>query len=304
MSELLVSVVVPVRNGAAELHELLDSLAAQTLPRRQFEVVVADDGSTDGVSDLQSSEDGWLRVLHAGPVNSYSARNRGAHGARGRVLAFCDVDCRPEPDWLEHGTAALEQGDIAAGLVRFILPDRPSIWSLLDMDAFLDQERSVKGGHAVSANMLVRMEVFERAHGFDESLPSGGDFDFVSRCVAAGSRLVFAPQAVVWHPTRDAARPFLRKIWMVSRCYAIRQRRLGRRPAGLKLRHWIPLLGTLRARRQPGRSLLLDRRRLVANGARPRMWDELRALPLIYLVLPYLQHAAHLRGWRQATRAK
>lgn len=304
MSEPLVSVVVPVRNGAAELRALLDSLAGQTLPRRRYEVIVADDGSTDSISELGESGDSWLRVLHGPPVNSYSARNRGARAARAPVLAFCDVDCRPEPGWLEQGIAALEQGDIAGGLVKFIVPERPSVWSLMDMDAFLDQDRSVQRGYAVSANMLARKEVFERARGFDESLPSGGDFDFVSRCVADGARLVFAPQAVVWHPTRDAARPFLRKVWMVSRCYAVRQRRLGRRPAGLKLRHWFPLVGTLRARRQRGRSLLLDRRRLTAHGARPRLWDDVRALPLIYLLVPYLKHAAHLRGWRDGLRVK
>jgi glycosyltransferase involved in cell wall biosynthesis len=303
MSEPLVSVVVPVRNGAAELRELLDSLAAQTLPRRQFEVVVADDGSTDGVRELGSREDGWLRVLHGEQVNSYAARNRGAHAARAPVLAFCDSDCRPEPEWLEKGLAALEDGDLAGGLVKFIVREHPSIWSLLDMEAFLDQDRSIRRGHAVCANMLVRSEVFEKASGFDESLPSGGDFDFVSRCVAAGSRLLFAPEAVVWHPTRNAARPYLRKVWMVSRCYAVRQRRLGRRPAGLKLRHWVPVISVVLARRKRGRSLLLDRRRLEANGARPGLWDEVQAAALIYLVLPYFRNAAHILGWRRTSRA-
>src|SRR4051812_39855832 len=109
-----VSVIVPVRNGGSDLRELLEKLSAQTLPRERFEVVVGDDGSTDG--SAAGLDDGtWVRVVPGPPLNSYAARNRAVHASRGAVLAFCDADCRPEPEWLEEGVRALESMDVAAG---------------------------------------------------------------------------------------------------------------------------------------------------------------------------------------------
>jgi hypothetical protein len=48
---------------------------------------------------------------------------------------------------------------------------------------------------------------------------------------------------------------------------------------------------------RPGRSLRLDRRRLGANGLRPRLVDDLRALPIMYVFLPYFEGAAQVRGF-------
>lgn len=61
--ELLASVIVPVRNGGSGLAELVEALAAQTLARDRFEVLVADDGSSDGATEGLGTGDGWLRVL-------------------------------------------------------------------------------------------------------------------------------------------------------------------------------------------------------------------------------------------------
>ena len=58
-----VSVIVPVRDGGAAVDDLVAALEAQTLARERFEVLIADDGSTDGATDGISTEDGRLRVL-------------------------------------------------------------------------------------------------------------------------------------------------------------------------------------------------------------------------------------------------
>jgi GT2 family glycosyltransferase len=293
-----------VRDGGSRLSELVQALAAQTVGRDRFEVVVADDGSTDGATDSLEPGDGWLRVSRDRPRNSYAARNRGVRASRAPALAFCDADCLPEPDWLEAGLRALERTEIVAGLVRFDVPARRSVWSLVDVDLHLDQERSVAVGRAATANLFVRRDVFERVGGFDESLPNTADFDFVHRAVEAGARLVFEPAAVVRHPTRDRAGAVLRKVWAVNRRYAARETRERRRPAGLKAREWVPLVQPLRARRRHGRSLRLDRRRLAASGVAPTLWEDAAALPLLYLVVPYLRGLAQLHGWWEARSAR
>jgi glycosyltransferase involved in cell wall biosynthesis len=295
--DLLASVIVPVRNGGHDVRELLETLAAQTLRRDRFEVVVGDDGSTDGTCDGLDREDGLVRVVPGPPLNSYAARNRAVRASRAPVLAFCDADCRPEPEWLERGLAALERADLVAGRIRFALPERRTVWTLLDIDGSKDHERQVRNGTAETANLFVRRELWERVGGFDDSLPEHGDFDFVSRCVAGGARLVYDAEAVVWHPVRTRARPFLRALWIYNRWYAAREARANRRPDALRLRAWIPFVVTIRARRRFNRSLGPDARWLGANGVRPGRVETLRALPVMYLVVPYLRAAAQLRGW-------
>jgi GT2 family glycosyltransferase len=302
--EPVASVVVPVRDGGPDLIKLLDALSAQTLLRERFEVIIGDDGSTDGAVTGLASTDGWIRVSSGPPRNSYVARNRAACESRGSVLAFCDADCRPDPDWLEAGLEALESADVVAGLIRFTVPELPSIPALLEIDIFFDQERSVRSGRAVTANLFARREWFERVGGFDDTLPNTGDYDFVSRCVASGARLVFAPNAIVSHPTRDSARSLFRKIWAVNRRYAAREGRHGRKPHGLELRSWVPLVQPLRARGRFGRSIRPDRKRLAESGLTPRLWDDLRALPLMYIAIPYFAGFAEVVGWWEARRAR
>ena len=295
------SVIVPVRDGA-DLHGLIAALAAQTAGRERFEVIIGDDGSTDGAVGDLAADDGWLRVSSRPPRNSYAARNRAAALARAPVLAFCDADCRPEPTWLEAGLAALEESDVVAGLIRFQLPERRTVWTLLDVDMFLDQERAVRAGRAATANLFVRRGLFEQMGGFDAALPNTGDHDFVLRCVNDGARLAFEPDAVVRHPSRDDARSLVRKVWAVNRRYAERESLAGRRPNGLRLREWVPVVQSLRSRRRFERSLALDRRRLTEHGIRPTIREQTCALAVIYVLFPYLAGTAQLYGWWEGRR--
>ena len=296
--------IVAARDAGPDLVTLVRSLAGQTLPRSRFEVLIADDGSKDGSATSLDGDVGWLRVLAGPPVNPYAARNRAASEAQGRVLAFCDADCRPEPDWLARGVAALDGADLVAGSVLFTPPERKTVWALVDTETFLDQERAVRAGRAVTANLFVGRTLFEREGGFDGTLANGGDHEFVSRCVGNGARLAYAAEVVVWHPTRASARAFIGKVWTVNRRHGIRVSRRGERPSGAGFRGWVPILQTLRNRVGAGRPLALERRRLDASGILVTTWDRARALPVIYLVVPYVGAAAQLVGWWQGRRLR
>jgi glycosyltransferase involved in cell wall biosynthesis len=296
-----VSVIVPVRNGIEDLRGLLASLERQTLPRERFEVVIGDDGSEDAPESLETP-DGSVRVLPGSRINAYAARNRAVRASRGQVLAFCDADCRPEPGWLEAGLAALAEAELAAGEIRFAVPERRTVWTLLDMETYKDHRRQVAASNAETANLFATRELFDRLGGFDDSLPAHADFDFAQRAVASGASLVYAPAAQVSHPTRDRARSFLQTVWMMHHSYAAREAHARRRPDGLKLRSWVPLVQPLRARRRFDRSIRLDRRRLAEHGVVPRLSEDLRALPIMYLLLPYFSGLAQARGWLQGRK--
>lgn len=97
------SVIVPIYNVAPYLRDCIDSLLAQRFA--DFEVLLVDDGSTDGsgeMCDAFAEKDARLVVLHQGNGGVCSARNRGIDHARGEFLVFVDADDLVTEDYLQH----------------------------------------------------------------------------------------------------------------------------------------------------------------------------------------------------------
>jgi GT2 family glycosyltransferase len=176
------------------------------------------------------------------------------------------------------------------------------VWSRLTIDMFLDQHRAVRLARAVTANLFVRRERFAALNGFDESLPSGGDYDFTARLVEAQGRLIYSPDAVVVHPTMDAADVFLRKVWRTNQWAAARRARSKQRPSLTGLLAFVPFVGVALARRMALRPpFSLERSRLRACGVELRRRDELEALTMLYFVVAYVAGFAQVRGWLGAS---
>jgi glycosyltransferase involved in cell wall biosynthesis len=294
-----VSIITPVRNGAADIPELLACLERQTLPREQWEIVIGDDGSTDGSTDGVATADGHVRVTPGPPQNSYATRARAVRESRGSILAFCDADCRPEPEWLENGLAHLEQTDVVLGRFRFDIKEPRTVWTLIDMDGSKDHEHQVKIGVGETANLFVRRELYDHVGGLDGSIAEYGDFEFVERLVASGAELRFGGDAIVWHPTRSTRKSLLRALWKYNRGYAVHAGRAGELPDAVKLRSWVPIVQTYRGRRRYGISIGPNKTWLAENDVKPTVRELALALPIMYLVIPYLRCFAQLAGWRE-----
>jgi glycosyltransferase involved in cell wall biosynthesis len=214
----LVSVIVPVRNSGARVRRLLELLERQTLPREAFEVIVVDDASTDDTAAAASSSAIAHPVVLPGHGGPYVARNAGAAAARGGVLAFTDVDCDPDPRWLENGLAALErtQADLAAGRIDMPLAERPTAVALVDYIRSFDQESSASRGFAATANLFVRRAAFDAVGGFNARMLAGGDREFGQRAVARGATIAYADDAVVSHGPRNRPRQLARKAFRIG----------------------------------------------------------------------------------------
>jgi GT2 family glycosyltransferase len=103
-----ISIIVPVYNKASYIARCLDSIAAQTF--QNFEVIVVDDGSTDGSSDIVAAyPDPRIRLVRQANAGPGAARNRGAAEARFPLLAFLDADDEWLPGYLEHSFQLLEE---------------------------------------------------------------------------------------------------------------------------------------------------------------------------------------------------
>ena len=115
-----VSVIIPLYNKAPFIARALASIAAQTFA--DFEVIVVDDGSTDGGAEIAARDErvSLIRQANAGPG---AARNRGIAAARGQYLAFLDADDEWLPEFLARSVALLERHGDAASVTSGYLED-------------------------------------------------------------------------------------------------------------------------------------------------------------------------------------
>ncbi|HVP98804.1 MAG TPA: glycosyltransferase family A protein, partial [Roseiarcus sp.] len=159
----IVSVIIPHYNDLANLERCMRLLAAQTLSRDKFEVVVADNNSRCGVKEVERVCAGVARVVPAPIQGAGAARNAAVEASRGRILAFIDSDCRPVPTWLERGLAALSSARIVGGSVGVDYEDpvRPTAVEAFERVFAFNFKRYIEEvGFSGTGNMFVPRDVF------------------------------------------------------------------------------------------------------------------------------------------------
>jgi glycosyltransferase involved in cell wall biosynthesis len=200
----LISVVVPTRNRAAMLEELLTALDAQDYPR--FEVIVVNDASTDDTPEIlrRWQREGRIALRQEQPGGSYAARNRGWRATHGEIVAFTDDDCLPEPGWLSALARALagRAGDGCTPGVQGVTLSTPLSADSSEATPFTHQiEQKRSGPPYRTCNIAYRRETLESAGGFDDRLRWYADNILGLRVREMGS-IGFAPDAIVHHPPR------------------------------------------------------------------------------------------------------
>jgi len=238
-----VSVVIATYARSKSLLRCLEALAAQTLPRDAFEVVVCDDGSPEPVAPTLAHFEERIaltvvRKTRGGPA---AARNEGARHASGQLLAFTDDDCIPEEDWLESLLGRLDRhpGHLIGGSIVNLLPDDPyatatqSITSCVyDYYARHPETRRLY----ITANLAVPTIRFWVLDGFSEQYQhaAGEDYDFCARWSEAGFPDVYAPEAAVGHSHGHTLRTFWRQHFGYGRALLrVRQGMARRRGHGV-----------------------------------------------------------------------
>jgi glycosyltransferase involved in cell wall biosynthesis len=180
-----VSVVIPAYNAERFLREAIDSAIAQTVA--PIEVIVVDDGSTDGTAEVLASCGGVVRSVRQENGGVSSARNHGARLAVGDAIAFLDADDVWHPQKLERQLPHLE--DARVGLVHcgvhhvdeagaILASELDGMSGSVARDLLLLQRNVVV---AVGSTALLPREVFELVGGFDEEMSTSADWDLAYR---------------------------------------------------------------------------------------------------------------------------
>jgi GT2 family glycosyltransferase len=231
-----VSVIIPVYNGGALFSAQLEALCRQQFDGA-WELVIADNGSSDGSPGMAESYAGRLpiRVVDAserrGPAH---ARNVGAEHARSGLLAYCDADDVVDHAWLSALCAASAAADLVGGAYDATVVNPPEITQargLQKRDQRLPDGPCRFLSYAGSANFLIRRRVLEEIGGWDETLPYCEDVELCWRAQLAGYQLAFAPDAVVHYRLRSSATELFRQVASYTMCEAELYRRFRGRGA-------------------------------------------------------------------------
>ena len=204
-----ISVLVCTYNGKRTIRDCLEGLRKVDYPN--FEVIVVNDGSTDG-TELIAKEYGF-RVISIPNGGLSNARNVGMRAAKGEIVAYIDDDAVPDPQWLTYLAATFLSTDHVGvggpnippaddGPVAECVANAPGgpIHVLLT-----DQEAE----HIPGCNMAFRKAALEAIGGFDAQFRiAGDDVDLCWRLQKMGWTLGFNPAAMVWHHRRNSVKTY------------------------------------------------------------------------------------------------
>ena len=215
MAPSLVSVIIPHWNAVHHLPTCLDSLRSQTYPR--VEVIVSDNGSSDGSLELLASDYAWVRVLPLGENRGFAgACNAGMRAARGEFVVLLNNDTEADSRWVEEIVAAFERhpeaGLVASKMLLFDrrdtfhtagdfyrvdgTPGNRGVWQR--DEGQYDREEYVF--NACGGSAAYRKTMLEQVGLLDEDFFfSCEDVDLAWRAQLAGYRCIYAPRAVVYH---------------------------------------------------------------------------------------------------------
>jgi glycosyltransferase involved in cell wall biosynthesis len=229
----ILSVIVPSYNRKDEIQELLASLEEQDLATDRFEVVIVDDGSTDGT-------DGWIydysktskldlkfiKQNHQGPG---AARNLGMQSAKGDVFIFIDSDCTAPTNWLSVNKKTFDndpdvqafggRDDARADFPPLLLAINYSMTSFLTTGGMRGgKKKRLAKFYPRSFNMGLNRTLYKKIGGFG-SLRHGQDIEFSNRIIKSSAKVVYIQESVVYHKRRTSLKKFFRQVfnWGVAR---------------------------------------------------------------------------------------
>ena len=200
------SVVVPVHNGGADLEACLAALERST--RKPDEIIVANDGSSDGSAVVAAAHSAKVVAVSGGPRGPAFARNRGVAAASGQLVVFVDADVEVHEDALERFERLFrDRPEIAAAFGSYDdnppAPGKVSRFKNL-FHHYVHQHGAREAETFWAGCGAVRRDVFTSLGGFSESYgrPSIEDIELGVRMREAGHRVLLCPEILCTHRKR------------------------------------------------------------------------------------------------------
>lgn len=214
------TIIIPARNAAGTIANCLKACQQQDgIDRATYEIIVVDDGSMDGTAQIaqQAGADKVLR--HPQAQGAAAARNSGLNAAQGELVFFTDADCIPAATWLAamqtpfadpelvgcKGIYASKQKELVARFVQLEYEDKYDKLRPQPTIDFID-----------TYSAAYRRDVLLKNEGFDTRIFYVEDQELSFRLAAQHCKMIFVPQAVVYHLHSHTLRGYARKKYFIG----------------------------------------------------------------------------------------
>lgn len=215
----LISIIVPTYNAEKTIGKTIKALLKQNYPKKNYEIIIVDDGSTDKTVEVVSKLPVKLiKLKHKGPAN---ARNTGAKNSRGNIILFTDADCIPDKNWIKNMIAPFKNKEVVGVSGTYKTLNKDSLIArFLGYEIEYRHEKMKKKKYIDfigTFSAAYKKSVFLKEGGFDTSFSmSSGEDPELSYRISKKHKLIFQPSAFVWHPHPDTLLKFLRqKFWRI-----------------------------------------------------------------------------------------
>jgi GT2 family glycosyltransferase len=302
----LVSVVIPNLNGRDMLACCLRSLERQTF--KDFEVIVVDNGSTDGSIEMVRSDFPWLEIIIENKTNTGFAKacNQGIDAGSGDLIALLNNDTEAHPDWLAELVRAAEKHPEAGMFAtKTLLFDKRDTIDTAGHLIYRDGLNRGRGRLEIDrgqyddktdvffpsgAAALYRRKMFDEIGLFDERhFAYGDDIDIGIRGRLAGWKCIFVPGAVVYHmysATTGKYSPMKlylverNRLWIVLKYLPMKYVLLNL--FYTKIRYLYHFYGIVRGQGASGRSVSEHSFWELASTVYRAYWDALKGFPRVW----------------------
>ena len=214
MDRKSVSIVVPAYNAERTMGECIESLLQQDFPRRDFEIIIVDNNSTDTTAEIiKRYPVKYVIEKKRGPA---AARNAGIAASKGSMLAFIDSDCFARKDWLREGVAAFENHvGCVSGRVFASQPENICERIIAEHDEFnVPEDYHGQSPYAITANVFFRRAVFDAIGTFDITFRAAAaeDMDICWRMLKGTAfTLKRYDGAIVFHKHRSNLKSYFKQ---------------------------------------------------------------------------------------------
>ncbi len=210
------SIIIPIYNSLTTIERCLDSLLLLDYPKEQYEVVLVDNGSTDGTLEVMQKYP--FRIVHETKKNSFSARNCGIRNSSGQIVVLTDSDCVVDPGWLKGFDKSFENETIMACGGRIesyppanIIEEFPKYTRTHDNKINI-QHAPIFLPWIDTANAAYRRRVFDTIGLFDDiHFDVTGDVDMGWRTSLHGYKIDYSDDAFVQHINRGSLKALIKQ---------------------------------------------------------------------------------------------
>lgn len=213
------SIIIPALNEEKHIANCISAISSLDRCGLEIEIIVVDNGSTDGTFNLAQEHGAMVYVLKG--VKIAGLRNFGARQSTGNLLAFVDADCVVASDWLRNALETIEREKAdAVGSFHSI----PSDAGWIGRIAGLIQHKKVGAvtNYIPSGNFIVNRSVFKSLNGFNEQLETSEDVDICHRLKKNGFKIFLDPaiRSIHYGTPNTISEMFFRELWHGKSVYS------------------------------------------------------------------------------------